>query len=60
MESSLDLNKYDDRFVQLIGWGSSNKNGKFSQKLKRVAIQVFSQRYKVIIIGTIFQEKAQT
>ena len=37
-------NKYDDRTVHLIGWGSSNKNGKPSETLRRVTIQIFSQR----------------
>jgi hypothetical protein len=41
---NIDVNKYDDKFAELIGWGSSHINGNPSHKLRRVNIKVFPQR----------------
>ena len=43
-EASSNYEKYDDNLVHLIGWGSSQKNEKASNKLKRVVIQVYPLR----------------
>jgi hypothetical protein len=40
----MDIDKYDDKGVQLIGWGKSSRASNVSKKLKRVSIQVIPQR----------------
>ena len=42
--ASYDVNKYDDKFAELIGWGSSHIDGNANDILKRVNIKVFSQK----------------
>jgi len=42
--SSDDIHKYDDRSVELIGWGSTESRGSSSNSLKRVRISVFPNR----------------
>jgi hypothetical protein len=42
--SSFDVNKYDDKFAELIGWGSSHINSNANDMLKRVNIKVFPQK----------------
>jgi hypothetical protein len=41
---SEDLTKYDNDFVELIGWGAKDILGAISAKLKRVSIKIYSQR----------------
>ncbi len=41
---SFDVNKYEDKSVHLIGWGSSILNGNLNARIKRVDIKVFSQK----------------
>ncbi len=41
---SLDVKKYDNDLAELIGWGSSQADGKVSDVLKRVNVKIFSQR----------------
>ena len=43
LPSSLN-NDYEDKFVELIGWGSKNIFGASSASLQRVALTVFPQR----------------
>ena len=39
-----DIHKYDDRSVELIGWGSTESRGSASHSLKRVSISIFPNR----------------
>ena len=39
-----DIEKYDDRSVELIGWGSTESRGSSSNTLKRVSITIFPNR----------------
>ena len=43
-EPSSEVSKYDNWLVHLIGWGSAALNEKPSNALRRVAIQIYSQR----------------
>ena len=43
--SSDDINKYDNDFVDLIGWGQENLYGKTSDKLDRVSLKIHPLRY---------------
>jgi len=42
--SSEDIHKYDDRSVELIGWGSTESRGSSSNTLKRVSITILPNR----------------
>jgi hypothetical protein len=49
-EASSNADKYDGNLVTLIGWGSTtNFDGKPSQELRNVDIQVYSQRLDIIL-----------
>ena len=41
---SSNVFEYDNDLAQLIGWGQASLNGKTPNSLKRVAIQIYSQR----------------
>ncbi len=41
--ASFDINKYDGKASQLIGWGSSSVNGIVASWIRRVNIEVFPQ-----------------
>jgi len=41
---SHEINKYDNDLAELIGWGSSQADGKVSDLLKRANVKIFSQR----------------
>ena len=41
---TFNINEYNEKSVQLIGWGSSSKEGKISHVLKRVPLTVFPTR----------------
>jgi len=41
-----DMNKYDNYFVDLVGWGQENLYGKISDNLKRVSLKIYPLRYK--------------
>ena len=43
-EPSGNINRYDNYYVELTGWGTKSKLGKVSQRLKRVSLQIFKQR----------------
>jgi len=42
--SSDDIHKYDDKHVELIGWGKNRTYGKISEKLQRVSLRIYSIR----------------
>ena len=44
LEANTNVEKYDNRKVELTGWGSSDLTGQPSKTLKRVSIEIFSQR----------------
>ena len=43
-ESSEDIHRYDHRYVELIGWGSKHKLAANSPRLRRVSLNVYSNR----------------
>jgi len=41
---SADIHKYDNDFVDLIGWGRKGTSGNVSKKLQRISVKIFPQR----------------
>ena len=39
-----DVHKYDNYFVELIGWGRKDLLGKISSQLKRVSVKIYPTR----------------
>jgi len=39
-----DIHKYDNYFVELIGWGQTDLHSKNSNKLKRVSLKIYPSR----------------
>jgi len=39
-----DFHKYDNYFVDLIGWGRKDLLGKISSQLKRVSVKIYPTR----------------
>jgi hypothetical protein len=42
---STNTDEYKNAAVELTGWGAKERDGVASDKLKRIAIKVFSMRY---------------
>ncbi len=42
---SSSIDQYDDKFVDLIGWGSKETLGSISDSLKRISLTVFPTRW---------------
>ena len=43
-DSSEDIHRYDNDHVELIGWGSKDKFGDNSPRLRRVSLKVYPNR----------------
>jgi len=45
---SADIHKYDNDFVELIGWGKKGTSGNVSKRLKRISVKIFPQKYNFV------------